>query len=86
MTSHFESAIDIGLKIQRGEMTSVAVTEELLGRIATLEPRLRSYVSITAEAAILAARQADDEISRGEHRRQPRPVVQQRGGLTPASQ
>ncbi len=65
MTNHFETAIGIGAKIQKGEITSVAVTEELLGRISVLDQRLKSFVTVTGQSAIEAARRADVEISEG---------------------
>jgi aspartyl-tRNA(Asn)/glutamyl-tRNA(Gln) amidotransferase subunit A len=50
---------EAGAALAAGELTSVALTEALLGRIATLEPTLRAFLTITGEQALAAARKAD---------------------------
>ena len=42
-----------------GELTSVALTEALLARIALLEPKLQAFLTVTGERALDAARTAD---------------------------
>ena len=42
-----------------GELTSVALTEALLERIALLEPKLQAFLTVTGEHALDAARAAD---------------------------
>jgi len=42
-----------------GELTSVALTEALLERIALLEPKLQAFLTVTGEHALDAARTAD---------------------------
>ncbi|MBU2227968.1 MAG: amidase [Proteobacteria bacterium] len=60
--------IDVGLQIQRRQLSSVEVTRTLLERISQLDGRLRSYATVTPEMALHAAEEADREINRGVHR------------------
>jgi amidase len=52
-------------KIRRRDLTSVALTELLLERIDTLDPRLGAYVCVMADSALAQAHAADAEIDRG---------------------
>jgi amidase len=54
--------------IRSRALTSVEVTEALLARIETYDGTLQSYVTVTADAALQAARAADAEIARGHYR------------------
>ncbi len=45
--------------LARGETTSTRLTEACLERIAALNPRLNAFITVTAEAALVAARVAD---------------------------
>lgn len=54
--------------IRAGELTSVALVEHSLARIERLDDRIGSMVSVYVEAALEAARRADDELSRGRDR------------------
>jgi len=65
MTDHFATALETAGKIHRGETTSQAVTEAMLARIADLDKTLKSFVTVTSDLALSAARQADEEISAG---------------------
>ncbi len=49
-----------------GETSSVEVTRTYLDRIESTDPRVRSYVTVTADQAVDQARRADESISRGE--------------------
>lgn len=68
MAHHFESALQIAEKIQAGKITSEEITTEMLHRIGQLDPYLKSFVTIMAEDALQAAKQADVEITRGKKR------------------
>ena len=70
MTDDFSyvSLTEMSGLIAAREVSPVEVTEALLARIAALEPRLHSYVRVTAERAIEDARRAEAEIVRGQAR------------------
>lgn len=59
------SIADAGRKMARGELSSTALTEAFLTRIAAVDGKLSSYITVTAERARAAAAQADAERSRG---------------------
>lgn len=52
--------------LDQGRVTSAAVTEASLARIAALEPQLHSYLTVTAETALQQASEADARLARGE--------------------
>jgi aspartyl-tRNA(Asn)/glutamyl-tRNA(Gln) amidotransferase subunit A len=54
-------------RIASGELTSERVTEECLARIAELNPRLNAFITVTADAALASARQADKDIAGGRY-------------------
>ena len=56
---------EAGRLMARGELTSTALTEAFLARIATVDRSLCSYVTVTADIALNAARQADMEMKGG---------------------
>jgi amidase len=68
VTLHFKTALEVGQEIQTGKTTSVEVTSKLLARIKALDPTLKAFVTVCAEAALSDARQADAEISEGKIR------------------
>ncbi|HEY9761634.1 MAG TPA: Asp-tRNA(Asn)/Glu-tRNA(Gln) amidotransferase subunit GatA [Trichocoleus sp.] len=47
------------------ERTAVEITQEYLDRIEALEPRLKSYLTVTAEQALDQARAVDQQIAAG---------------------
>ncbi|GAA3742770.1 hypothetical protein GCM10023082_44530 [Streptomyces tremellae] len=49
--------------VERRELSPVELTESVLGRIAAVDARLCAYVTVTADAALRAARQAGSEIA-----------------------
>ncbi len=51
--------------MRRGELTSVKLTEAILARIEAVDPKTRAYLTVTAEAAMEAARQADARRAEG---------------------
>ncbi|MFF1255166.1 amidase [Pseudarthrobacter sp. NPDC058329] len=54
--------------IRSRQTTSLEVTQTILERIETLDPALKSYVTVMDEVALKAAEQADQEIARGHYR------------------
>jgi aspartyl-tRNA(Asn)/glutamyl-tRNA(Gln) amidotransferase subunit A len=54
--------------VQSGALSPVELTRSCLDRIGRLDGRLASFITVTAEAAITAARRAEDEVARGRYR------------------
>jgi aspartyl-tRNA(Asn)/glutamyl-tRNA(Gln) amidotransferase subunit A len=54
--------------IQRREVSPVEVTRDALERIAALDARLHSFITIRAERALDDARAAEEEVARGNYR------------------
>ena len=52
-------------RIRKGELTSVALAESLLGRIDMLEPTLKAWTTIDREKLLGAARERDRELDEG---------------------
>ncbi|WP_058325836.1 amidase [Sinorhizobium sp. Sb3] len=64
----FLSLRDIGDRIRRGCVSSRAVTEAQLSRIARWEPELHAYAQVMDTSALEQAKVADEEIAAGRHR------------------
>lgn len=62
---HYLELVDIGQRIQRREISPVEVAQAQLDRIATLDGKLHSYVTVMAESALKEAKVAEAEISQG---------------------
>jgi aspartyl-tRNA(Asn)/glutamyl-tRNA(Gln) amidotransferase subunit A len=60
------SAWEAREKVRSGEVKAVELTEAVLARADEVEERVRAYVTLTPEAALAAAREADDKLARGE--------------------
>jgi len=56
---------EAGRQLRSGTLTSVALTEAALGRIAALDGDLCAFVALTSERALSDARQADADFSQG---------------------
>jgi aspartyl-tRNA(Asn)/glutamyl-tRNA(Gln) amidotransferase subunit A len=56
---------EAGRLMARGEITATALTEAFLKRIEAIDPKISSYITVTADLARTAARQADMEIKGG---------------------
>jgi aspartyl-tRNA(Asn)/glutamyl-tRNA(Gln) amidotransferase subunit A len=54
--------------LARGEISPVELTQAYLARIEHLDRTLNCFISLTAEAALQSARQAEAELQRGAHR------------------
>ncbi len=59
---------EAGRLMARGELTSTALTEAFLKRIEAIDGTLHSYITVTADMALNAARQADMEMRGGVRR------------------
>jgi aspartyl-tRNA(Asn)/glutamyl-tRNA(Gln) amidotransferase subunit A len=55
-------------RIRRRKLSPVELTRYLLERISRLQPEINAYLTITADAALAQAGQAEKEISRGDYR------------------
>ena len=61
----FESIASLSARIGSGRLSPVKYTEELLGRIAALDERLRSFIRIMPERALAQARAAESAMKSG---------------------
>ena len=59
------SIVEAGERMRRGALTSLALTEAVLARIAERDPDYRSFYTVTAERAREDARRADGEMAAG---------------------
>ncbi|PKB72042.1 MAG: hypothetical protein BZY87_02375 [SAR202 cluster bacterium Io17-Chloro-G6] len=64
----FLSASELSRLMAAKEVSPVEATEAYLERIESLDGKLRAYVTVTADAALEAAKQAEQEIAQGNHR------------------
>jgi amidase len=62
----FGSAVDAAAAIRARKISSVELTEHTFRRIDAFEPKLNAYVYQLREAALAAAKKADDAIARNE--------------------
>ena len=62
------SIAQAGGLLARGEITATSLTEAFLARIEAVDHKIASYITVTAERARNAARQADMELSQGVRR------------------
>lgn len=65
---HYLSLTEIATRIRAGDLSSVAVTEAQLARIAQLDPQLHAYATVTADHALQQAAQADRDAAAGHWR------------------
>src|SRR6188472_3482367 len=54
-------------RVARGQTTSEKLTEDCLSKIASLNPTLNAFITVTGEQALQMARQADKEIAAGRY-------------------
>jgi aspartyl-tRNA(Asn)/glutamyl-tRNA(Gln) amidotransferase subunit A len=62
---HFQNITDLADSIRKGEITSTQLTENLLGRIDSLDGKLNAFKLVCPERALEQARAADQELSNG---------------------
>lgn len=55
-------------QIQAKSLSPVELTDALLERIASLDPQLNAFITVTSDVARAQARTAEEEIARGEYR------------------
>lgn len=65
---HFASLLDVAGLIESRQLSPVEVTRCMLDRIAAVDGRLKSYATIMAEHALVAARKAEQDIAGGTYR------------------
>lgn len=65
---HYSSLADVARLIAAREILSADLTQQLLDRIAAVDGRLQSYVTVMAGRAIESARRADAGIRAGQYR------------------
>ncbi len=65
---HYSSLADVAKLIAAREILSLDLTQQLLDRIAAVDGRLQSYVTVMTDQAIASARRADAEIRAGRYR------------------
>jgi aspartyl-tRNA(Asn)/glutamyl-tRNA(Gln) amidotransferase subunit A len=59
---------EIAEQFRKRELSAVELTTDCLARIERLNPKLNAFISVTAESALAAARQAEAEIRSGDWR------------------
>jgi aspartyl-tRNA(Asn)/glutamyl-tRNA(Gln) amidotransferase subunit A len=59
---------EVAESIRRRELSPVELTRAVLDRIDRLDPRLNAFITVTADAALNSAREAESAISRGAYR------------------
>ncbi len=64
----FLSAAELGRRIRLREVSPVEATQAYLDRIDSHDEQLRSYITVSAEKALLRAREMQSEILRGDDR------------------
>ena len=64
----FLSATELSALLAAKEVSPVEATEAYLERIQSLDTKLRAFVTVTADAALASAKQAEREIGKGNYR------------------
>src|SRR5215831_13490340 len=64
----YASIAEIGPRIKRGDVSPVELTQACLDRISRLEPALNAFITVTADAALAQARQAEQDVQQGRYR------------------
>jgi aspartyl-tRNA(Asn)/glutamyl-tRNA(Gln) amidotransferase subunit A len=59
------SIAEAGRALRDGSVTSVALTEDALGRIEAIDGKLDSFITVTADRAHADAAAADADFARG---------------------
>jgi aspartyl-tRNA(Asn)/glutamyl-tRNA(Gln) amidotransferase subunit A len=62
------SIADLGELLRKSSISPVELTSDCLARIEKLNPALNAFITVTADAALTQARQAEKEIQRGQWR------------------
>ena len=64
----FLSAVELGERIRKREVSPVEATEAYLDRIEQMDGKLNSYITVCRDEALESARRAEAEIGSGNHR------------------
>ncbi|MCD8503608.1 MAG: Asp-tRNA(Asn)/Glu-tRNA(Gln) amidotransferase GatCAB subunit A, partial [Burkholderiaceae bacterium] len=62
---HYMELLEVSKLIQSRKLSSVEVTQAQLDRIAKLDTKLKSYVTVMADKALKEANTADEQIAKG---------------------
>ena len=62
---HAQTLTQLAAGLERGDFSSVELTEGLLARIASFDGSLNAFITVTADAALEAARSADESRAAG---------------------
>lgn len=65
---HYLSLDEVARRLKARKLSSVEATEAILDRIRALDPRLKSYATVTPERALADARRLDVETAEGRSR------------------
>src|SRR5690348_9537676 len=65
---HYLGLEEMAHRIASREISPVALTQQMLARIAQVDPVLKSYATIMSEQALADARAAEKEIQAGRYR------------------
>jgi aspartyl-tRNA(Asn)/glutamyl-tRNA(Gln) amidotransferase subunit A len=63
---HTLTLTELAAGLERGDFSSVELTEALLGRIESHNPALNAFVTVTGEQALAVAKQADEARAKGD--------------------
>ena len=63
---HELSIAEAGRKLRDGSLTSLALTHDALARIASIDPSINSFITVTEQRALADAHAADAAFARGE--------------------
>jgi amidase len=65
---HYQTITEVAGRLASREISPVELTQAMLDRIAALDGELKSYATVMAEQALVAARAAETEIAAGRYR------------------
>jgi amidase len=65
---HYLSLDEVARRLKARKLTSVEATQAMLDRIGRIDPRLKSYATVTGERALADARRLDGETAAGTSR------------------
>ena len=66
MSLHSLTIHELSAKLKHREVSSVELTESVFARIASVEERLRSYITLCRESALAEAKRADERLKSGD--------------------
>ena len=67
MDLHTLSVHEAGVRLREGALTSVALTQAVLDRIHAVDPQVRAYLTLSEDAALASAAEADRRLRQDEH-------------------